>query len=91
MKILKENSFASFSVVEEFSMIQSYFSSTDNLACPSMQFFKSVCIDGEIKIVDNYDEKVLALQRLMEKLQKGGKHKHLSDKVYTKNKCNCYI
>jgi len=84
MKILKENSFASFSVVEEFSMIQSYFSSTDNLACPSTQFFKSVCIDGEIKIVDNYDEKVLALQRLMEKLQKEGKYKHLNDKVYTK-------
>ena len=84
MKILKENSFASFSVVEDFSMIQSYFSSSDNLACPSTQFFKSICIDGDIKIVDDYKEKTLALQSLMEKLQKEGKHKHLSDKVYTK-------
>ena len=84
MKILKENAFASFSVVEDFSMIQSYFSSTDNLACPSTQFFKSVCIDGEIKIIDDYKEKILALQSLMEKLQKEGKHKHLSDEVYTK-------
>ena len=29
------NALASFSVVEPYSMIQSYFSSTGNLACPA--------------------------------------------------------
>ena len=40
--ILKNNQFASFSVVESYSMIQSYFSSNDKLACPATQFFKSI-------------------------------------------------
>ncbi len=43
--ILKNNPFASFSVVESYSMIQSYFSSKEELACPTTQFFKSVIIE----------------------------------------------
>jgi len=58
MIFIKDNILASFSVVESYSMIQSYFSSTENLACPATHFFKSIIIDGDIKIVDNYDEKV---------------------------------
>jgi nitroimidazol reductase NimA-like FMN-containing flavoprotein (pyridoxamine 5'-phosphate oxidase superfamily) len=65
-------------------MIQSYFSSNDELACPATQFFKSIIIDGEIKFVENYDEKVKVLSELMKKLQKEGKHKPLSDEVYQK-------
>ena len=82
--ILKNNQFASFSVVENYSMIQSYFSSTDELACPATQFFKSIIIDGKIEFVEDYDEKVLALQKLMEKLQPEGKYKPLKDEVYKK-------
>ena len=82
--ILKENSLASFSVVEAFSMIQSYFSSNDNLACPATQFFKSIMIDGKITFVENYEEKALALQKLMEKLQPEGKYKPLKDDEYQK-------
>ena len=82
--ILKYNPLASFSVVEAFSMIQSYFSSNDNLACPATQFFKSIMINGKITFVENYDEKVLALQKLMEKLQPEGKYKPLKDNEYQK-------
>lgn len=82
--ILKNNQFASFSVVESYSMIQSYFSSNDELACPATQFFKSIIIDGEIKFVENYDEKVKVLSELMKKLQKEGKYKPLSEEVYQK-------
>jgi nitroimidazol reductase NimA-like FMN-containing flavoprotein (pyridoxamine 5'-phosphate oxidase superfamily) len=84
MQYIKNNILASFSVVESYSMIQSYFSSTENLACPATHFFKSVIIDGDIKIVDNYDEKVLALESLMKKLQPEGKYKPLDEEVYKK-------
>lgn len=82
--ILKNNSLASFSVVEVYSVIQSYFSSNDNFACPATQFFKSIIIDGEIKFIKDYAKKVLALQKLMEKLQPEGKYKSLSNKEYEK-------
>ena len=84
MEFIKNNTLASFSVVEPYSMIQSYFSSTENLACPATHFFKSIIIDGDIQIVDKYDEKVLALESLMKKLQPEGKYKPLNDEVYKK-------
>ena len=84
IEILQSNALASLSVVEAYSMIQSYFSSNDNLACPATQFFKSVMIDGEITLIEAYDEKVLALQKLMEKLQSEGKYKPLHEEDYTK-------
>ena len=82
--ILKGNPYASFSVVEAYSMIQSYFSSNDNLACPATQFFKSIIIDGKIEFIYDYDEKVIALSKLMEKLQPEGGYKALSDEIYQK-------
>lgn len=84
MEYIHSNSNASLSVVESFSMIQSYFSSNENMACPATHFFKSVSVDGTIEIVTQYNEKVLALQSLMEKLQPEGKYKHLSDETYKK-------
>ncbi len=84
MKILQNNKFASFSVVESCSLVLSYFSSNDNLACRATQFFKSVIIDGEIEFVNNYDEKVDALSAIMKKLQKEGGYKPLNEDVYTK-------
>ncbi len=82
--ILKANLFASFSVVEPYSVISSYFSSKENLACPATHFFKSVIIDGKIEFVENYEEKVQAVAALMQKLQKEGKYKPLEDEVYEK-------
>ncbi len=82
--ILKQNMQASFSVVESYSMIQSYFSSKEELACPATQFFKSVTVDGSIVFVDKYDEKVQVMSALMQKLQPEGGYKPLSDEAYTK-------
>jgi len=82
IEFIEANAFASLSVVEPFSLIPSYFSSDANMACPATHFFRSVTIDGEIEIVSDYNEKVTALQALMEKLQPEGKHKHLSDEAY---------
>jgi len=82
--ILKENTHASFSVVKPYSMIQSYFSSRDELACPATQFFKSVIVDGTIAFVEKYDEKVQALSALMQKLQPEGGYKPLNDEAYAK-------
>ena len=84
IKILKENSYASFSVVENFSLIPSYFSTDDGLACPATQFFKSIIIDGRVEFVKEHTEKAEALEALMQKLQSEGNYKPLSDDVYKK-------
>jgi len=80
--ILKNNNLVSFSVVEPYSFIPSYFSSNDGLACPATQFFKSVIIDGNIEFVKSYEEKVNALSKLMKKLQKEGGYRPFSEKYY---------
>jgi len=84
MKALSANSKVSFSIVENFSLISSYFSSTDNLACPATQFFKSISIDGEVSIVEEKEEKIKALTLLMRKLQPEGGYKALDDNAYKK-------
>lgn len=78
------NSYASLSVAEPYSMIQSYFSSTDGKACPATHFFRSVCADGKVSIVEDYDEKAKALELLMQKLQPEGKYIPLNDDIYKK-------
>lgn len=70
--ILKQNANVSFSVVESFSMIQSYFRVDDGYACPATQFFKSIIFDGIAVFVDNLDEKATVLEGLMQKLQSEG-------------------
>ena len=82
--MMQNNSYASFSVVKSHSMIQSYFSSKDALACPATQFFQSVIIDGKITFVEEYEEKVMAMSALMQKLQPEGKYKPLSEDIYKK-------
>ncbi len=84
LDLIRENSFASFSVVESYSVLPSYFSTTDNSACPATHMFKSVIIDGEIQLVEEYDEKAEALNELMKKLQSEGKYIPLHDKMYEK-------
>ena len=82
--ILKENLNASFSVVESLSLLPSYFSNDKGNACPATHLFKSVVVDGTIKIIEDYDEKAQALQALMEKLQKEGNYIPLNDAIYKK-------
>ncbi len=82
MSYIKENPIASFSVVESYSIIPSYFSTKDNRACFATHFFKSVNIEGEIEIVKNYDTKVKALECLMQKLQPQGGYLPLKEPLY---------
>ena len=78
--IMKTNPNVSFSVVEDYSLLPSYFSNDKGNACPATHLFKSVIIDGKIEFVEKYEEKVDALQGLMEKLQSEGGFTHMSDK-----------
>lgn len=81
---IRENPFASFLVVEEYSLLPSYFSNEDGSACSATQLFKSVIIDGKVELVEEFEEKTKALQGLMEKSQKEGKYIPLHDKTYEK-------
>ncbi len=83
IKMLKANSYVSFNVVVPFSLIASYFSTTEGLACPATHFFKSITLEGTIAFVDDYDEKVKMLTALMEKLQPEGKYRPLDERAYT--------
>jgi nitroimidazol reductase NimA-like FMN-containing flavoprotein (pyridoxamine 5'-phosphate oxidase superfamily) len=81
---IKQNSNASFSIVESYSILPSYFSTDDGSACPATHMFKSVIINGKIRFVDDYDEKVDALNALMKKLQREGNYIPLNDDMYKK-------
>jgi len=85
MKMLAQNPKASFSVVENHSLIDSDFSSHTGLACPATQFYKSVSINGVIQLVDSRDEKVVMFEALMKKLQPKGGYQSFSDEVYDKS------
>jgi nitroimidazol reductase NimA-like FMN-containing flavoprotein (pyridoxamine 5'-phosphate oxidase superfamily) len=84
MKILSSNPKVSFSVVKNYSLIASFFSSNDGLACPATQFFKSVSITGVAKMVEDRDEKAMVFAVLMKKLQPEGGHKPFSNEMYNK-------
>jgi len=71
---LKKNSVVSLSVVKEFSLIPSYFSSDDKIACKATQFFASVIIDGKITFVKDVYEKISILEGFMDKYQPEGKY-----------------
>ena len=80
--VIKANANASFSAAKAYSIIASYMSSKDGLACPATQFFKSVIIDGKIEIVQKEQEKIDVLNALMSKLQSEGGYKDLNDPIY---------
>jgi len=85
VEAIKANANASFSAVKAYSIIASYMSSKDGLACPATQFFKSCIIDGKIEITQESQEKIDALNALMAKLQKEGGYKDLNDPIYKKS------
>ncbi len=82
MQIIAQNPTVSFSVVENYALIDSDFSSTNGLACPATQFFKSVSIDGVASVVEGRDEKTKVFEALMQKLQPKGGYKPFSDNAY---------
>ncbi len=77
IKAVKTNRKASFTVVQEYSLLPSYFTGS-KLACPATQFFKSVFIRGNVELVDNIDEKIASLSALMRKLQPEGRYEAIN-------------
>lgn len=65
---IQKNSSASFLVTKPFSFIPSTFFNT-NLACPATQFFASLMCEGEVKTIDEIEQKAKALNILMNKFQ----------------------
>jgi len=82
MKMLRTNPKISFSVVENYALIDSDFSSTEGLACPATQFFKSISIEGVANVVSDREEKAKVFEALMKKLHPNGGYKPFSDKAY---------
>lgn len=77
IKAIKTNGKASFSVIQEYSLLPSYFTGSE-LACPATQFFKSVFVRGKVELVDDTDEKIASLSALMEKLQPEGRYEPIT-------------
>ena len=84
MQMLEQNPHVSFSLVESYSIIASFFSSRDGLACPATHFFKSVSIDGVAEMVENREEKAMMFEAMMQKLQPEGGYKSFNDEAYDK-------
>ena len=84
IEYINENTNASFSVVEAYSLLPSYFSTDTGNAAPATHLFKSIIIDGQIEFVEDYDEKAEALEELMKKYQKEGNYTPLNDSMYEK-------
>ena len=85
MKMLEKNPTVSFSVVENYALIDSDFSTTKGLACPVTQFFKSVSIDGVVEMVESRAEKAEMFEMMMQKHQPKGGYQPFSDEVYNKS------
>ena len=84
MKMLEQNSHVSFSVVENYALIDSDFSTTEGLACPATQFFKSVSIDGVAVVEKSREIKAEVFEIFMQKHQPKGGYKSFSHSDYDK-------
>ncbi|SEK73113.1 hypothetical protein SAMN04488688_102111 [Paenibacillus sp. cl141a] len=73
-----------FTIADEYALIPSYFSDPE-MACPATAYFKSVTAIGEAVIVDDLEEKALAMEELMQKLQPEGGYRAIdaNDRAYT--------
>lgn len=85
MRMLRDNPAVCFSVVQDETIIPSYFSSTEGLACPASAFFKSVIIDGTATLVESRDEIAQAFTAMMEKLQPEGRYTSFDSDIYDKH------
>ncbi len=82
MRMLRANNSVSFNVVADSVLIPSYFSSTENLACPASAFYKSIIIDGETEVVGSREELAKVFSAMMEKLQPEGRYKSFESCEY---------
>lgn len=84
MKMLRTNPAVSFSVTQAHSIIASFMSSTDGLACPATQFFQSISIDGIATIIDDREQKAEIFEAMMQKLQPEGGYEPFDSGLYDK-------
>jgi nitroimidazol reductase NimA-like FMN-containing flavoprotein (pyridoxamine 5'-phosphate oxidase superfamily) len=71
MRALAADPRVTFMVAEGFAFVPSYYVGP-KLACPATQYYKAVIVRGEARALATREEKALALQALMEKLQPEG-------------------
>jgi len=85
MRSLEREPRVTFMVADAFSLVPSYFRDPER-ACPATQYYKAVVVHGEARIVDDLEERALALGALMEKLQPEGGYRPLraKDPLYRK-------
>lgn len=84
MRLLKENNNVSFNVTTDSTIIPSYFSSTEELACPASAFFRSIIIDGKAEIIAHREEVAAIFTAMMNKLQPEGKFTAFDSSEYDK-------
>ncbi|CAB5494999.1 hypothetical protein THERMOT_220 [Bathymodiolus thermophilus thioautotrophic gill symbiont] len=84
IRLLKQNPQVSFSVVTEDTIIPSNFSSDEGLACPATAFFKSVIVEGNAQIIEDFDEIGKTFTAMMQNLQPEGDYLPFEDEVYKK-------
>jgi nitroimidazol reductase NimA-like FMN-containing flavoprotein (pyridoxamine 5'-phosphate oxidase superfamily) len=86
MATISRDGRVTFTVVEAFSIVPSYFRDP-KLACPATQYYKSVVLRGHARVVEDLEEKARALQTMMEKLQPEGGHVPISaqESIYRKS------
>ncbi|GIW15601.1 MAG: hypothetical protein KatS3mg063_1454 [Tepidiforma sp.] len=82
---LRVNPSVAFLAADPLALIPSHFLHPE-LACPATQFFRSVVIRGEVRIVRDRAEKAIALAAFMQKLQpEGGYAPVRDDDLYRKS------
>ncbi len=79
MEAIRQSSHVFVSIVELGSLIPSYFSSEEGLACPATQFFASLEIEGSAQELHSSNEKARALEKLMQKYQPEGNYLPLNN------------
>ena len=79
MEAIRHNPEVFVSIVELGSLIPSYFSSEEGLACPATQFFASLEIEGSAQELHSSNEKARALEKLMQKYQPEGNYLPLNN------------
>ena len=84
MQMLEQNPHVSFCVVENYALIDSDFSTTEGLACPATQFFKSVSIDGMAVMEESREVKEKVFEIFMQKHQPKGGYKSFHHSDYDK-------
>ncbi|CAC9616655.1 hypothetical protein [uncultured Gammaproteobacteria bacterium] len=82
--LLKQNPQVSFSVVTEDTIIPSNFSSNKGLACPATSFFKSVIIEGNAQIIEDFDEIGKIFTAMMQIFQPEGGYLPFENEAYEK-------